>query len=43
MFATLIPKFVAIPAAAIPLAVINMIGFRPPVNGVAIEQSPMVK
>lgn len=43
VFATLIPKFVSIPASAIPLAIVNMIGFQAPVNGVSIEQSKAVK
>jgi len=38
VFGTLIPKFVAIPAAAIPLATINMLGFVPPVESVAQPQ-----
>eukprot|EP00164_Ancoracysta_twista_P010172 GFYU01015269.1.p1 GENE.GFYU01015269.1~~GFYU01015269.1.p1 ORF type:complete len:809 (-),score=267.89 GFYU01015269.1:148-2538(-) len=43
VFATLIPKFVAIPAGALPLAVINMLGFIPPVEGVAQPQDASVK
>ena len=43
VFATLIPKFVSIPASALPLAFINLIGFVPPVSGVAQEQSFSVK
>jgi len=43
VFGTLIPKFVAIPAAAIPLAIINMLGFVPPVEGVAQPQPERVK
>jgi len=39
VFATLIPKFVSIPASAIPLAVINMLGFDKDL----IEQLPNVK
>jgi len=43
VFATLIPKFVAIPASAIPLALINSIGFRGPVDGVAQHQPRLVE
>jgi len=43
VFATLIPKFVSIPAGALPLAIVNMLGFVPPVNGVTVEQSQTVK
>lgn len=39
VFATLIPKFVAIPASAVPLAVINLLGFVQPVDGVAQVQN----
>lgn len=42
VFATLIPKFVAIPASALPLAAISMLGFIQPVNGVAQVQSVTV-
>jgi len=38
VFASLIPKFVAIPASAIPLAVIYAMGFVEPVNAVAQAQ-----
>ena len=43
MFATLIPKFVAIPASAIPLAVINLLGFNQPIAGVAQNQPKQVE
>ena len=43
VFSTLIPKFIAIPAAAIPLALINSIGFKPPVEGVAQPQEANVR
>ena len=43
VFATLIPKFVAIPASALPLAVVNLLGFEPPIEGVAQEQTSAVK
>jgi len=43
VFQSLIPKFVAIPASALPLAIINMLGFLPPVDGVAQPQSDSVK
>lgn len=43
VFATLIPKFVAIPASALPLAVVNLLGFEPPIDGVAQEQTGSVK
>lgn len=43
VFATLIPKFVAIPASAIPLAIINLLGFEQPVSGVSQTQTPAVK
>ncbi|CAD7697159.1 unnamed protein product [Ostreobium quekettii] len=43
VFATLIPKFVAIPASALPLAVVNLLGFEPPIDGVAQEQKDNVK
>ena len=39
VFATLIPKFVAIPASAVPLALINLLGFVQPVDGVAQVQN----
>lgn len=42
VFATLIPKFVAIPASAVPLAIVNLLGFRPPVDGVAQPQNALV-
>lgn len=42
VFATLIPKFVAIPASAVPLAIINLLGFRQPVDGVAQPQNEHV-
>ena len=34
VFSTLIPKFVAIPASAVPLALINLLGFVQPIAGV---------
>lgn len=34
VFSTLIPKFVAIPASAVPLAIINLLGFVQPIAGV---------
>ena len=43
VFATLIPKFVAIPASAIPLAIINLLGFVPPVSGLSQTQTDNVK
>lgn len=43
VFATLIPKFVAIPASALPLAVINILGFEPPISGVSQPQDEEVK
>jgi MFS/sugar transport protein len=43
VFATLIPKFVAIPSAAIPLALINLLGFKQPIAGVAQPQNDNVK
>ncbi|KAK9815554.1 hypothetical protein WJX72_005656 [[Myrmecia] bisecta] len=43
VFATLIPKFVAIPASALPLALINLMGFHPPISGVAQSQTNTVK
>lgn len=43
VFATLIPKFVAIPASAIPLALINVLGFIQPVAGVAQNQPSRVE
>lgn len=43
VFSTLIPKFIAIPAAAIPLALINSIGFKPPIQGVAQPQEANVR
>jgi MFS/sugar transport protein len=43
VFATLIPKFVAIPASAIPLALINLLGFRQPIAGVAQNQPSQVE
>lgn len=43
VFATLIPKFVAIPASAIPLAIINLLGFDPPVDGIAQPQNSKVQ
>ena len=42
VFATLIPKFVAIPASAVPLAIINLLGFRQPIDGVAQPQNDNV-
>ena len=43
VFATLIPKFVAIPASAIPLALINLLGFNQPIAGVAQNQPKQVE
>lgn len=43
VFATLIPKFVAIPASAIPLALINLLGFKQPIAGVAQNQPKQVE
>ena len=43
VFATLIPKFVSIPASAIPLAIVNLLGFREPVDGVDQPQKPGVQ
>lgn len=43
VFATLIPKFVAIPAYAIPLAIAYGLGFKEPLDGVAQPQSDQVK
>jgi len=43
VYATLIPKFVAIPASALPLAIVNALGFSPPVDGVAQPQTDEVK
>lgn len=43
VFATLIPKFVAIPASAIPLALINLLGFNQPIAGVAQPQPSQVE
>eukprot|EP00736_Rhodelphis_marinus_P000689 Rmarinus@m.29888 len=43
VFATLIPKFVSIPASALPLAIINLLGFVEPENGVSQPQSEAVK
>ena len=34
VFATLIPKFVSIPAGALPLAIIYVLDFRAPIDGV---------
>ena len=43
VFATLIPKFVAIPAYTVPLAIAFGLGFKEPVDGVAQPQSDQVK
>lgn len=43
VFATLIPKFVAIPASALPLAIINILGFKAPIHGVSQPQDKLVK
>ena len=43
VFATLIPKFVSIPSSAVPLALLAVLGFRMPVNGVAAEQPSSVE
>lgn len=43
VFATLIPKFVAIPASALPLSIINILGFKPPISGVSQPQDKLVK
>ena len=43
VFSTLIPKFVAIPASAIPLAIINAMGFKQPIDGVAQKQTKSVE
>ena len=42
VFATLIPKFVSIPAGALPLAIIYMLGFRAPIDGVDQQQTQAV-
>uniref|UniRef100_A0A061RIR5 Uncharacterized protein n=1 Tax=Tetraselmis sp. GSL018 TaxID=582737 RepID=A0A061RIR5_9CHLO len=42
VYATLIPKFVAIPASAVPLAVLNLLGFKEPVDGTTQQQSEAV-
>lgn len=43
VFATIIPKFLAIPASALPLAAINLLGFAPPMDGVSQPQSARVR
>jgi hypothetical protein len=43
VFATIIPKLLAIPASALPLAAINLLGFVPPVDGVSQPQSARVR
>lgn len=43
VFATVIPKFLAIPASALPLAAVNLLGFVPPVGGVSQPQSARVR
>ena len=43
VFSTLIPKFVAIPASAIPLAIVNAMGFKQPIDGVAQKQTKSVE
>ena len=42
VFATLIPKFVSIPAGALPLAIIYILGFRSPIDGVDQPQTDTV-
>lgn len=42
VFATLIPKFVSIPAGALPLAIIYILGFRAPIDGVDQHQTQTV-
>ncbi|KAK9837735.1 hypothetical protein WJX74_003939 [Apatococcus lobatus] len=43
VFSTLIPKFVSIPASSLPLALINLLGFIPPVDGINQPQSNQVR
>ena len=43
VFATIIPKFLSIPASAIPLAIVNSLGFAPPVDGVSQPQAASVR
>jgi hypothetical protein len=43
VFATLLPKFVAIPASAVPLTFVNALGFVPPVQGVSQKQPDRVR
>ncbi|CEM03357.1 unnamed protein product [Vitrella brassicaformis CCMP3155] len=43
MFRSFLPKICAIPAAAIPLALLNLVGHRPPRDGIFQEQPPEVR
>ena len=43
VYAALIPKFVAIPSTAIPLAMVNMLGFVQPIDGVPQPQTALVR
>ena len=43
VFSSLIPKFVSIPASSLPLALINLLGFMPPIDGVTQPQSDRVR
>jgi len=43
VFATIIPKFLSIPASAIPLACVNSLGFTPPIDGVSQPQAARVR
>jgi len=43
MFRSFLPKVCAIPAAAVPLAIINVLGHVPPVEGIPQQQNKNVK
>ena len=43
MFKSFLPKICAIPASAVPLALLNMVGHVPPVNGRIQRQPESVK
>ena len=43
VFSSLLPKFVSIPASSIPLAIINLLGFVSPIDGINQPQSTNVK
>ena len=43
VFATIIPKFLSIPASAVPLACVNSLGFTPPIDGVSQPQAARVR